>query len=356
MGHQSKYYDASDEAKAFVKSNLMVDSLTAPVSFGWPREEMFEEYHDRAYEAGIDVIGLTVSAGSQDFPALVNQASQFFGHINQSDRFEMVYSASHIDAALERSNQALFFNCQGCECLNNNPHEYMPVLKGLGVGTMALAYNERFRAGDGCLVPTDEAGTVTMYGEQVIDAMHRNQVILDLSHGSERTALTAIEYSQKTAPDTPVIYTHSNPRRVYDFYRSISDEEARACAATGGVIGVVTLPWFIDHYLTEETTPEMVVRAIDITVELVGIDHVGISSDDTFCWDSMWTIAQKHPEWWQDDGQTAEAAKNKPSGSAEPAKIFPAVVDLLWKKGYSDEDIAKVLGGNLMRVYKQVWC
>ena len=99
----------------------------------------------------------------------------------------------------------------------------------------------------------------------------------------------------------------------------------------------------------------MIVRAIDITVELVGIDHVGLSSDDTYCWTSMWEIAAKHPEWWQDDGQTQEAAKNKPSGAAEPAKIYPAIVDLLWKKGYSNEDVSKVLGGNLMRVYKQVW-
>lgn len=355
MGHQSKYFEASDEAKSFVKDQLMIDSLTAPVSFGWPREEMFEEYHGRAFDAGIDVIGMTVSAGSHTFVDLVRQASQFFRHIHQDEKLEVVNNAAQLRAARADAKQALFFNCQGCECLDNNPDYYMPVVKGLGIGTMALAYNERLRAGDGCLVPTDEAGAVTMYGKQVIDAMHKYRVILDLSHGSERTALSAIEYSQETAPDKPVIYTHSNPRRVYDFYRSISDEEAKACAATGGVVGVVTLPWFIDHYLTEETTPEMIVRAIDITVELVGIDHVGLSSDDTYCWDSMWAIAQKHPEWWQDDGQTAEAAVNKPSGSAESAKIYPAVVDLLWKKGYSDEDIAKVLGGNLMRVYAQVW-
>ena len=355
MGHQSKYFDASDEAKTFVREHTAVDSLTAPVSFGWPREEMFEEYHGRAYETGIDVIGITVSAGSQSFSDLAKQASQYFSHIHQDSRFQMVRTAAEIRAAQDSSKQSLFLNCQGCECLDNNPELYMPLLRGLGVGTMALAYNERFRAGDGCLVPHDEAGEVTLYGKNVIDAMHKYGVILDLSHGSERTALSAIEYSQETAPDKPVIYTHSNPRRVYDFFRSISDEEARACAATGGVVSIVTLPWFIDHYLTEEATPEMIGRAIDITVELVGIDHVGISSDDTYCWTSMWEIAAQHPEWWQDDGQTQEAAANKPSGSAEPAKIYPAVVDLLWEKGYSKEDVAKVMGGNLIRIYEQVW-
>ena len=138
-------------------------------------------------------------------------------------------------------------------------------------------------------------------------------------------------------------------------FRSISDEEAKACAATGGVVALVTLPWFIDHYLTVETTPEHIVRAIDMTVEMLGIEHVGLASDDTYSWKPMWDMALEHPEWYQDDGETAEAAKKRPSGSAEPAKIYPAVVDLLWKKGYSNDDIAKLMGGNLMRVYEQVW-
>jgi membrane dipeptidase len=69
----------------------------------------------------------------------------------------------------------------------------------------------------------------------------------------------------------------------------------------------------------------------------------------------MWDMALEHPEWYQDDGETAEAAKNRPAGAAEPAKINPAVVDLLWKKGYANEDIAKIMGGNFMRVYEQVW-
>lgn len=355
MGQESRYFDASDEAKAFVKETIAVDSLVACVNEGWPREEMFEEYRDRAIETGVDVIGMTVTGGSHTFDDLRKQASRFYQHIESSNRIRVVRSGSDIENARANGQQAVFFNCQGCECLDNKPDLYMPLLRGLGVGTMALAYNERQRAGDGCLVPHDQAGAVTAYGKQVIDAMHKYGVILDLSHGSETTSLSAIEYSQETAPEKPVIYTHSNPRRVYDFYRSISDAEAKACAATGGVVGIVTLPWFIDHYLTQETTPAHIVRAIDITVELIGIDHVGISSDDAYAWEPMWDIAIAHPEWYQDDGQTLEAAQNKPTGSAEAAKIYPAVVDLLWKKGYSDEDISKILGGNLMRIYEQVW-
>jgi len=61
------------------------------------------------------------------------------------------------------------------------------------------------------------------------------------------------------------------------------------------------------------------------------------------------------PEMYQDDGQTMAAAKNKPTNLSQAAKIYPAIVDLMWESGYSDADIKKVLGGNLMRVYGQVW-
>jgi membrane dipeptidase len=355
MGHESKYFDASDEAKAFVKENLMVDSLTSAVDTGWPREEMFEEYHERAAETGIDVTGITLTGGSQTTSDLISQAIRNFQHVYAGDRMQIVRCAADIRSARENGKQAIFFNCQGADCLDNKPHINVPLLRGLGVGTLAPAYNERGRAGDGCLVDKEEVGTITAYGKQVIDALHKYGIIFDLSHAAERTALSAIEYSQETQPDIPVVYTHSNPRRVYDMFRSISDEEAKACAATGGVVGIVTLPWFIDHYLTAETTPEHIVRAIDITVELVGIDHVGLASDDTYSWIPMWDMALEHPEWYQDDGETAEAAKNRPAGAAEPAKINPAVVDLLWKKGYANEDIAKIMGGNFMRVYEQVW-
>lgn len=355
MGHESRYFDANDKAKTFVKNNLMVDSLSAPRDDSWPREEMFEEYHGRAFETGIDVIGMTVSGGADTLDVLLKQANHFFAHINADPRLRMVRTARDIDDAVANNQQALFYNCQGSEVLNNKPHATIPLLKQLGVGTMAPAYNERYRAGDGCLVDPDESGKVTLYGKMVIDTLHANQILLDLSHAAERTALSAIEYSQETQPDRPVIYTHSNVRSIYDMYRSISDEEARACAATGGVVAVVTLPWFIDHYLTTETTPEHIVRAIDITVDLIGIDHVGLSSDDTYSWPGMWENALAHPEWYQDGGMTIEAAKNRPSGAAEPAKIYPAVVELLWKKGYSDEDIRKVMGKNLLRVYRKAW-
>lgn len=354
MGHESRYFEASDKAKQFVKECIAIDSLIAPVSQGWPREEMFEEYHDRAIEAGIDCIGMTACYGPLLFDGFLEQSQRFLQHIYASGgKYTMVRTAADIRRAHAEGKHAMFFNAQGCELLNNRPSHYAPLAKNAGVGTIALAYNERYRAGDGCLV--DDAGKVTFYGTQVIDALHANGILLDLSHAAEATALSAMEYSHKNYPDIPVIYTHSTPLAICDIYRSITDAEIKACAKTGGVIGIVTLPWFIIDPRAEETKPEDIIKAIDYVRDLVGINHIGLSSDDTYSWPPLWEWAATVPEMYQDKGETAYAAKQKPSGSAEAAKVYPALVDLMWEGGYSDEDIKKVLGGNLMRVYEQVW-
>ena len=354
MGIESRYFEASDKAKQFVKRNLMVDSLLAPVRQGWPREDMFEEYHDRALEVGIDCIGMTVSGGPWLFDEFLKQLQEFLVHIHASNgRYTVVRTVGDIHRAHENGQHAMFFMSQGCELLQNRPTHFAPLVKNAGVGSVAIAYNEQFRSGDGCLVQDPQG--ITLYGKQVIDALHANKIILDVSHSSEPTALGAIAYHAEKYPDTPMIYSHSTPRAICDIYRSISDEEIKACAATGGVISVVTLPWFIAPIETMETTPEHIVKAIDYVHDLVGIDHIGVSSDDTYSWDAMWEWSKTVPEMYNDGGLTAETAKRKPCGSAEAAKIYPALVDVMWKRDYSDEDVAKVLGGNLMRVYEKVW-
>jgi membrane dipeptidase len=354
MSEQSKYFPATDKAKAFVKSNIAIDSLSALLELTWIREEMFEEYFDRALESGIDSVGLTISYGATTFDVIQDFMPKFLNHIYaQPDKFTIARTAGDIKRAKEDGKLAFFFNAQGCESLDHNPSKYMPILKNMGVGTMALAYNERFRAGDGCLVK--DPGEVTFYGKTVLDAMVKNRILVDMSHAASTTAVSAMNYCIEKHPGVPVIYTHSNPLGVFDIYRNITDEEMQLCAKTGGIIGITLLPWFLVSLEAADLTPADIVRAVDYIVERVGIDAVALASDDTFCWDTMWKWTSKVPEMYQDGGLTETVAKLSPGGSGEPSKIYAGTVDALWQAGYSDEDIAKILGGNLMRVYSQVW-
>lgn len=148
------------------------------------------------------------------------------------------------------------------------------------------------------------------------------------------------------------------PDSICDYVRSSIDAEIQACAATGGVFTLTMLPWLMVSLTgqgAQETKPEQVVEALEYIKNLLGIDHGGLSSDDTYSWPGVWKWAATVPEMYQDGGITMQAAKECPTGADEPAKIYAAIVDGLWKKGYSDEDVQKILGGNVKRVIEQVW-
>ena len=94
---------------------------------------------------------------------------------------------------------------------------------------------------------------------------------------------------------------------------------------------------------------------IDYYVKLVGVDHVGIASDDMFSVELVVDFATKNAEVYNDGGYMIDAFNRGATGSGEMAKILAAVTDELWARGYTNEDLAKIYGGNKMRVYAQVW-
>jgi membrane dipeptidase len=331
---------------------------------GWPEPSMFGDYFSRARNTGINAVGLSISNHFQDFEHAHGLLQNFLVHITQrSQPYLVIRNSCELDRVAATRNLGFYFCAQGSSILNDEPEHYLPLLKSMGLGVLSLVYNGRFPAGDGCMV--ESPGPITEYGTRVIDQLHLNRVILDLSHASEETALSAIEYSCSQHPGMPIIYSHSAPASVCSAYRNISDAEIIACAGTGGVIGLNMCPWFIVDELAVETTAGNVVDAIQYVDELVGIRHVSLASDDVFSWEAVWRYAETSasalheedlgPKALKQRNLTLLAAKNKPYKSAEPARIYPAVADEMWSRGYSDTDIANVLGGNFLRVARAVW-
>jgi membrane dipeptidase len=364
MGIESQYFDASEKARSFVRDSLCIDAHLFAGKVGWPDDGLFSEYHQRARQAGINVFGLSVSNHSNTFEESLAIQQNFLKRVvAHNDQFSIVRSMDDIARAASVGQQALFFSAQGSSLLNEDPEHYMPILKNMGVGTISLVYNGPGQAGSGCMV--DDPGEITEYGKRIIDQLHANNIILDLSHASEETALSAIDYSRQNYPGRPVIYSHSTPSGVCESYRNISDDEVRACAATGGVVGLNTCPWFIVSARAAETRPADIADAIEYVRDLVGIEHVALASDDVYCWEVVWAYVEKAANAASDvdpDSRAGrqktlslEAVKNKPYRSAEAAKIYPAVVDELWSRGFEDDSIVNVLGGNLLRVIEKVW-
>jgi membrane dipeptidase len=164
-------------------------------------------------------------------------------------------------------------------------------------------------------------------------------MLVDLSHMSKKSSLQAIEQVAK-----PVVFTHSNARAVYDHYRNITDEQVRACAAVGGLVGVSGSRMYIgDH----RTLAEGMFRHLDHMVQLVGADHVGLGTDYVANSESLQKYFASRPDEW-------------PNGVQQrleylmPEHVW-SVVSQMESAGYSADDVRKILGGNYIRVASAVW-
>ncbi len=166
-------------------------------------------------------------------------------------------------------------------------------------------------------------------------------MVPDGSHCSVRTGLDMCEISSG-----PVIYSHSCMRAVWDHPRNITDDQARACAATGGVVGITGVGIFLGP---NTPTLEATTRHLEYAVELVGIDHVGISTDFSFDYADFVIELDANTQFF-DDSYTRW-------GPIQwmPPETFATIGEHLRDRGWSDADVAAVLGGNFQRVARQVW-
>ena len=111
----------------------------------------------------------------------------------------------------------------------------------------------------------------------------------------------------------------------------------------------------MDGIWPEDISPKQAADMIDYYVKLVGVDHVGIATDDMFSTQLVVDFATANAAMYDDGGYMIEAFNKGATGNGELAKILAAITDDLWARGYTNEDLEKIYGGNKMRVYAQVW-
>jgi membrane dipeptidase len=219
---------------------------------------------------------------------------------------------------------------------------YVGVFHKLGVRIIQLAYMYQNLVGAGCLEPRDPG--LSAFGKDLVRELNQQHIAVDLSHCGPRTTLEALEASAK-----PALVTHANPRAVVDTPRNKSDEALRLLAERGGVVGAVTFPTFV---ASRNPTIDDWFRHVDYLVDLVGEDHVSIGTD----------FVEGQPEGFLDRG----LGRYVPAGMVPswpwiyPDGIrsvddFPNITTGLVKRGYKPEAVAKILGGNLLRVLREIW-
>jgi membrane dipeptidase len=230
-----------------------------------------------------------------------------------------------------------------------NEVDRLDILYGFGVRSMGIAYSEANSLGCGLREARD--GGLTELGRQAVRRMNRLGIAIDVSHSGDQTSLDTIELSEK-----PIFITHAGARALWDTKRMKPDGVLKACAEKGGVIGIEAAP----HTTLTETqrshSIEPVMEHFEYVANLVGIDHVGFGPDTLFgdhvglhdFFASQLSIKHLH-------GQAQFEKMPYVAGIENPAEAFPNIVRWLVKHDYSDEDIAKAIGGNAMRVLEQAW-
>jgi membrane dipeptidase len=216
----------------------------------------------------------------------------------------------------------------------------------LGVRMMHLTYNWRNMIGDGCGEPAD-AG-LSLFGRRVVEEMNRVGVIVDLAHSGWKTSLEAARLSKK-----PVVVSHSACAGLHHHVRCQPDEVIRAVADSGGYIGITCIP----HFLGGTGDIRALLDHVDYAAKKFGVDHVAIGTDVIF----GSRIGRKvgivrpraRPKWG--DVVTRQSWTTRPEMTTSMEWTnWPLFTVGLVQRGYPDDDIRKIIGGNMMRVVRAV--
>ncbi|MDP6785555.1 MAG: membrane dipeptidase [Rhodospirillales bacterium] len=327
----------SPEAAALFEDALVWD-MTLP--WGTPCAEP-DVTLPRFQAASVDLISLTVQDGQETgvAEAVRHMARVTRDIAERADRMVLCRTADDILAAKAAGKLALIFNHQETNPLEGRV-EMVQAYYDLGVRHILLAYNKRNRAGDGCAEATD-AG-LSRFGIRAVEEMNRVGMLVDGTHCGYRTSMEAIEVSS-----APVIFSHCDAHAVFPHYRNIRDDQIKACAAAGGVIGVNGVGAFLGD---AEASTESMFRHIDHMTRLVGAEHVGIGLDYLRDTDRFWTQMKRTPELWPlIDGKPHQATR-----FVQPEQLVE-LTDLMLERGYAAADVRGILGGNFLRLARQVW-
>lgn len=225
-------------------------------------------------------------------------------------------SVEEIDGLVRAGRLAAVLSVENGSALENDP-DRLPRLYARGVRIMSLTWNSSNALADGAL--EERHGGLTPLGRQVLARMQQLGIVIDVSHLSQRSFRDVL-----AATTGPLLATHSNAAGLTPQARNLTDEQLRALARRGGAVGVNFYPSF-----TGGASLQHVLNHIDYLVKTMGVDHIALGSDF--------------------DGFTQRV-----EGLEDVSKL-PNLTAGLVARGYREEDIKKILGGNALRVFKQVW-
>ncbi|GGL56156.1 dipeptidase [Sporolactobacillus putidus] len=294
-------------------------------------------------EGGVSVLVCSLFIENEYLPELglkkaLDQISALYAEIEESpDKIQLCTTYDDILTAHRNNRLAILLSLEGVDPLTNDL-DLLPIFYKLGVRFVGLTWSRRNFAADGShFSPKDEGrkGGLTDFGVSLIQLAEKKNMIIDVSHLNDEGFEDVLARARG-----PVIASHSNARGLASSMRNLTDDQIRALSASGGVIGMNGCNMFVsDKY--EHGDVEHLLDHVDYMVGLVGAEHVGVGLD--IC--HFLTGINLRPA-----GQTGPDNFDVIASHRDILKFTGGLIS----RGYTDEQIGLILGGNFLNVYRQV--
>lgn len=237
-----------------------------------------------------------------------------------SDDLHLIISADDIETVEKTGKIGVMLSIEDGAALERSLSALRAMYK-LGVRAMGLTWNGRNELGEGVGAAVGRGRGLTPFGRDVVREMNRLGMVVDVSHLSEAGFWDVLDVSTE-----PIIASHSNARALCDHPRNLTDEQIKALAERGGVMGINFFVPFLRR--DGQASIDDIVRHIDHIVGLVGPAHVGFGSD-------------------------FDGISRTPTGAEDVGRL-PAITEALLRRGYREDDVRGILGNNFLRVIRQI--
>lgn len=318
---------------------LIIDAL----QYNNPERARFEEWRDGG--VGCVHVTLAIWENARETLAAIGQWNRHFEE--HADLIALATTAEEIEEIAASGRTAVVYGFQDTSPFEDDI-ELIEIFHQLGVRIAQLTYNVQNRVASGCWEP-DELGVSKFFGRNVIEEMNRLGMVVDVSHCTEQTCFDAIEYSSR-----PIAVTHANPQEFVGTdielnRRNKSTALIRKLAETGGVIGLSNYPKIMKD--GSNCTLDTFLDMMAWTVDLVGVDTVGLGTDFYDGW------PESQIKWWRAGRWARESAIPIKGFSDWPAwfrnsRDFPNIIEGMQKRGFSQAEIEKIVGGNWLRFFR----
>ncbi len=332
-------------------NSVVIDGLSAAFDYG------VESFDNNALaifkQSGISALNATIPSPGDDHATTLSKIESTLALIKRyPSHFRLVTKASDVLLAKKQQQIGIIMGFQSTEMFADDLNQ-IDFFARNGVRYMQLSYNGASQFGSGGLVKNDKG--LTDLGQEALQRMEKNKVLVDLSHSGQQTVAQAIKVSTR-----PLTISHTGCNGVYRHPRNNDDAELKAVADKGGVVGIYLMPFLEGG--DSELKAEALLRHIDYAVNLCGEDHISIGSDQGVL------PVNDGPEYREAIRQEVKRriaagisapgeTPNRPPFIAElnSEKRMELIAWHLSKRGYGDGQIEKILGLNLLQLYRAVW-